>query len=61
MPTASHGSAISSTPRRAAHLVELGDERPVPAEHRRQVEPEAVDAEVGEPVERPQHEVLGDE
>ena len=39
--------------------VERGDEAAVVGEHGREVEAEPVDAEVGEPVERPQDEVLG--
>ena len=38
---------------------EAGDQPLGLAEHRRQIEAEAVDAEVGEHVERPQHEVSG--
>ncbi len=59
MPAASHGSAIILTPRRAAHSSRRAIERPVPAEHRGEVEAEAVDAEVGVAVERHEDDVLG--
>ena len=59
-PTASHGSAIITTSRRRCPPRHRLDEADVVGQHRGEVEAEAVDAEVGEAVERPQHEVLGD-
>ena len=50
----------STTSRSAAHAVRSVDERAVVGEDGGEVEAEAVDAEVGEAVERPAHEVLGD-